>query len=126
MVDAIGHQTFNGLIGECVSIPHAEYEKVSDAADILLKRIVDRIDWNRVLLEAMNRHHELVRSKAHRETGWDKFAGNPDSEVCPDCLRECLLALDTFPCHDPQPAERFDTGQDVFATFAAAIVHRGS
>jgi hypothetical protein len=124
VVDVVGYQVFNGLIGKTTSMPNDRYEQVSDTADMLFERIIDRIDWNRILLEAMNRHHELVRSGTHRETNW--YAGITENEVCPDCLRESLLAEERFPRLDPQPAERRDDHRDVFGIFAKALKYRRS
>lgn len=58
-------------------------------------RMVDAIDWNRVLLEASARHMELE----HRDEGFDGYtAVSDDGEVivgviCPQCLNEALLAV---------------------------------
>lgn len=55
-----------------------------DPADRIYERVVDTIDWNRVLLEASARHAALNHEDWLIE------------DICPDCLCEALLLPSTF------------------------------
>lgn len=116
--DVVGAQWWDNSRGhECQSMPTEDYYRTDDAANVLYERIIDRIDWNRVMLEASSRHFDLVRAKAHGPAGAD-LADMFDDIICPDCIREALLCDDTVPRHDPKPAPRVDTGQDWAGEFA--------
>lgn len=104
--DVAGPQWFNNLNG-FNSMPTAEYHKVSEAADVLFERIVDRIDWPRILIEACSRHYDLVRSGTHSSIKNDIVL-----DVCGNCLQETLLTDDHSPRHSPEPQPRLDRGQD--------------
>jgi hypothetical protein len=67
-------------------------ERVWLPAQKLYEAIIDRIDWNRVLLEASARHIAL---------------DHPDEDyygmVCPECVCEALLATETHTSWERQP-----------------------
>ncbi|KUN37736.1 hypothetical protein AQJ30_15750 [Streptomyces longwoodensis] len=87
--DAIGAQVFNGLIGECVSIPNADYEAVKDAATAILERVAEAVDWRRLLREAAARHATVHPDYQPDHLEWSGAEG-----VCGACLEEALLADD--------------------------------
>jgi hypothetical protein len=107
-IDAVGHQWFDNSRGfECKSMPTAAYNETSDAADVLYERIVDSIDWSRILIEAVSRHFDLVRLGSHSQGANDIV-----EDVCGSCLQEALLADEHMPRHSPVPLPRNDRGQD--------------
>lgn len=87
--DALGAQRFNGLIGECVSMPHADYEAVRDAMTAILERVVRAVDWPRLLREASFRHDTVHPDHEPSAEDWNLATG-----VCGECLAEALLADD--------------------------------
>jgi hypothetical protein len=92
-----GTHIWNGLIGECQTMPTAEFDKARDAADLLFEYVVDRIDWPRVLLEATSRHMALILGECHPKagSGWRARGVEDDLErPCPACIREALLTDD--------------------------------
>jgi hypothetical protein len=110
--DAVGQQWFDNSQGlQCKSMPTAEYHKTTDAADVLYERVVDSIDWPRVLIEAMSRHSDLMRLGNHGTRTTDI-----SEDVCGSCIQEALLADDTFPRHSPVPLPRHDRGKDWLGT----------
>lgn len=123
--DAIGAQWWDNSRGhECKSMPTDDYYRTRDAAEVLFERIIDRVDWNRVMLEASGRHFDLLRAGAHPVRGLD-LADAFDGIICADCLREALLADETFPRHAPEPAPRVDKGQDWVGELAAMRAKHG-
>lgn len=110
--DVVGPQVWNNARGaRCQTMPTEDYYRTGDAADAVYERIVDDIDWNRVLLEAASRHFDLLRDGTHRPAGLDLHDMFEDT-LCPDCLREALLADETIPRHAPEPARRRHRGLD--------------
>jgi hypothetical protein len=104
--DVVGVQWWNNAAGRrCVTMPTQSYDSLHEAVDTLYERIVDAIDWNRVLLEAASRHFDLVRLGTHGKAGRD-LSDLFEETLCPDCLREALLADETIPRHAPEPAPR--------------------
>lgn len=85
----LGAQRFNGLVGECVSIPNADYEAVEDAMTAVLERVVRSVDWPRLLREASFRHHTVHPDYEPNAEHWSLATG-----VCGPCLAEALLADD--------------------------------
>jgi hypothetical protein len=86
----LGAQRFNGLIGECVSMPNEEYEATKDAMTAVLERTVRAVDWSRLLREAAYRHDTV-----HPDHEPDARDWSPATGVCGECLAEALLAADT-------------------------------
>lgn len=119
--DAIGPQWFDNSRGfECKSMPTREYHKTQDAANVLYERVIDRIDWSRILIEACSRHYDLVRTGNHM-----KIANDIVEDVCGNCLQEALLADEHMPRHSPVPAPRADQGQDWLAELARVRAEYG-
>ncbi|MEU3042244.1 hypothetical protein ACFWC2_14475 [Streptomyces diastaticus] len=87
--DVVGAQVFNGLIGECVSMPHADYEAVQDATAAILERVVRAVDWPRLLREASFRHDIVHPDQEPSAEDW-----SPATGVCGECLAEAMLADD--------------------------------
>lgn len=85
-----GGHTWDGRVGECRTMPTEDYYRARDAADALFVHLVDGIDWPRVVLEAMSRHGALEDAGVHPtvRNGW------LHERLCPDCIREALLAKD--------------------------------
>lgn len=72
-----------GPLGSRREIPMDEYYERFDGAFVAA---VDGINWNRVLLEATNRHMILqAEDSAHM---WPDYG----DEICPECLCEALLS----------------------------------
>lgn len=105
--DAIGSQVWDGLTGTCRTMPTEDYREAQAAADVLFERIVDQVDWPRVLIEACSRHYDLVRAGTHKSIRHDIV-----DDVCGNCLHEALLADEHMPRHSPVPLPRVDNGQD--------------
>jgi len=103
----VGAQVWNGLYGECKTMPTDAYDETVAVADVLYERIVDMIDWNRVLIEASSRHLNLVRDGNHRPLRY-----NIMEAVCGFCIQEALLTDEHMPRHSPVPLPRHDQGQD--------------
>lgn len=82
-VGLIGDQWFR--MGVCQSMPDADYCAVRELASAIFVRMVDRTDWNRVLLEAQGRHMAV-----HDTEGKGYLLG--DESVCGECINEALLA----------------------------------
>lgn len=61
-----------------------------DPIERIYERVVDSIDWNRVMLEASARHIAL----GHDE-GEDRDSFPHTEDICPKCLCEALLTDDT-------------------------------
>lgn len=120
----MGAQTWNGLIGECVSIPTETYHGVRDAADAAYFSIISGIDWHRVLLEAVSRHGALEDAGIHPTVR----GGSLGTGTCPGCLEAALLAEDRLigwigdgvPAPTPPPPDVDDWP----AALAAAVEHR--
>jgi hypothetical protein len=124
----MGAQSHNGLTMTCTSIG-ADYYVVRDAADAAYCSIIDKIDWNRILLEASARHHSLTDAGCHPQTrGYN--AGR--DEMCPDCVRQALLAEDRLigwvTQGQPTPAEppADVPGGDWARVLADGVRHRGA
>lgn len=67
-------------------------ERYWDPIDRVYEAVVDSIDWNRVLLEATQRHISLK----HSDEDYYGF-------LCPECVGEALLADTTFVSWKTQP-----------------------
>jgi hypothetical protein len=99
----VGPQVFNNLVGFSVeTMPTEAYLDVRDAMDTLYWRLINDIDWARILLEASARHSNLIADGTHPPTGRrmvDRVMADTarhDSAPCPTCLREALLAEDRY------------------------------
>jgi hypothetical protein len=64
-----------------VTISQGDFDQIADLADSVYERVIDSIDWKRVMLEASARHSALHMTD---ETQMD--------DVCAECVREALLA----------------------------------
>lgn len=73
----IGVQVWDGLRGEPVTIPRAEWDLVVDAADQLYDEVIRRIDWKRIHIEASGRHIQLHEWR--------------DEAPCGECIQQALL-----------------------------------
>jgi hypothetical protein len=73
-------------MGVCQSMPDEDYCAVRELVSAAFVRLVDHIDWNRVLLEATGRHFALH----HKDD--DKKYLMSDDNVCGECICEALLA----------------------------------
>lgn len=49
---------------------------------------MDKIDWNRILLEASRRHLVLKEKRSSHSSKWHDYG----DEICPECLGEAVLA----------------------------------
>lgn len=88
--------TING-----VTMPREEFrERFSDPIERIYERVVDSIDWNRVMIEAWQRHM-AVGHGAEGEADEYSFPFTP--QICPECLCEALLADDTSPRWSEEP-----------------------
>lgn len=65
-------------------IPIDEYYERYDGAFVAA---IDRIDWNRVMIEAWARHTALGH-----DTDEDEFSFPHTGHMCPECLCEALLS----------------------------------
>ncbi|WP_327594669.1 hypothetical protein [Streptomyces chartreusis] len=106
--DVLGAQVFNGLIGECKSMPDARYRQVQDAMAAVLERFARAIDWPRLLREASSRHIRLHPDKKLDPRDWSAA-----ENVCGECLEEALLADDIgapdWERHPTAPREHANT-----------------
>lgn len=124
----MGGQTHNGATATCTSIGDAYYE-VRGAADAAYCDLIERIDWNRIMLEASARHGSLVDADCHPER--HRYAPHSD-EVCPDCIRAALLAEDRLinwvSSGQPTPTDPPATvpGGDWARVLADGVRHRGA
>ncbi|MFG1872059.1 hypothetical protein [Micromonospora arborensis] len=73
----VGAQVWDGLRGEPVTMPLAEWELVVDAADQLYDEVIRRIDWQRIHIEATSRHLQV-----HEWRG---------DGPCGECFQQALL-----------------------------------
>ncbi|OEV09329.1 hypothetical protein AN218_23160 [Streptomyces nanshensis] len=92
MIDAltqqvVGSQRFNGLRGECVSMPPADLHAVQDACAAILENVARAVNWARLLQEASGRHQLLHPDRQEDGPRW-----SPVDDVCGECLEEALLA----------------------------------
>lgn len=103
--DVVGVQWWDNSRGhECTTMPTEAYYQTRDAANVLYERIVQRIDMNRILLEAVGRHC----ADGHDE---DAVIGN----ICGPCVTEALLAEGHW---WDGPRKPVDQGQDWLAVLA--------
>ena len=119
--DAVGPQWFDNSRGfSCKSMPTDEYRKTQDAAEVLYERVIDAIDWPRILIEACSRHFDLVKSGNHLPIKNDIV-----DDVCGSCLQEALMADEHMPRHSPVPVPRLNRGQDWLAELARVRTEYG-
>lgn len=124
----MGGQSHNGLTQTCTSIGDAYY-LVRDAADAAYCDLVERIDWNRILLEASARHGALEDANCHPVSRAYNPAGD---RLCPDCVRAALLAEDRLinwvSSGQPTPADppADVPGDDWARVLADGVRHRGA
>jgi len=107
-LDAVGTQVWDGRIGQCETMPTEAWYETCEAASIVFERIVDNVDWKRVMIEATGRHF----AAGHPE---DSQTGH----VCGDCVREALLSEDRW-ANEVEPAPRRDDGRDWLGILATA------
>lgn len=79
--DLLGGLAF--YMDECKTIPHNDYLAVKDLAREIYGRIITRLDWPRILLEASSRHLALDHPK-------DEYHGY----LCAECLEKALMTYD--------------------------------
>lgn len=87
MAGLIGDQWYQD--GVCQSMPHGDNRAVSELVEAIYVRLIDRLDWNRIILEAHGRHLALD----HKYAETDEFRFGVD-QICGECLNEALLATD--------------------------------
>lgn len=90
--DVLGVQTFDGRYGggHTVNMPPESYAAVENAMDAVVERVVQLVDWPRLLEEAGWRHQFVHEDKDVEENLNTNVRG-----VCSECLREALLVSDT-------------------------------
>lgn len=132
----IGTQVWDGLTGECITMPTEAYDRTKTAADLLFERLVDHLDWSRVMLAAAGRHIALINAGTHPGNGTGSSRSyttvGADLGVCGQCVQEALLDDDRrirWVTADNQPVTstrnaRPDTGQDPAVTLATAVGYR--
>lgn len=84
-----GVHWWNNLVGECQSMPTAEYRKARDAADQGYEWFVQNVDWWRIVLEASARHAALTEAGTHEHPEGARIL--EADETCPRCIRDALL-----------------------------------
>lgn len=99
-----GPWVWNGLIGEIHEIETErsgltthDYDAARQVVDDLYLELLDRIDWNRAILEAQGRHAR--HQKADPEHRWLSSAGD---DICPTCLHEALANPEHRPVDEPE------------------------
>lgn len=119
--DVLGAQQWNGLRGECVTMPTDDYDAVKDAMAAILERAVRAVNWNRLLREAAGRHLQLHPDHEPDARDWNAATG-----VCGDCLAEALLTDDMgAPNWDEHPTSpRAHESRDWPAVVAEHFHHR--
>lgn len=80
--NVIGHQQWDGRIGEVVTMPQHDYDELREAMDDLFVRFVQEINWNRVELEAYGRCLRLEHVHELNET------------ICGESIQHALLACE--------------------------------
>lgn len=74
-----------------VEMPKEEFhEQYITPLERVYERVVDSIDWNRVMIEAQARHLALGH-----DTEGDRHSFPFTEDICPKCLCEALLAEET-------------------------------
>jgi hypothetical protein len=93
--DIIGAKVFDGLTQTPRGMRRDLWQGLQALVDMQFVKTVQRLDWNRVLLMASNRHHELV--ERHPEHSSDLIGSRLDDEddVCPNCIVWALLSETT-------------------------------
>lgn len=119
-----GVQTWNGLTGECRTIPTDDYYATRDAADALYVDLIERIDWPRILLESISRHGSLENARVHpAQRGGSVIRG-----TCADCLQAALLArdrlIDWVSDGAPTPTPAAIDVDDPYRVLGEALRHR--
>lgn len=119
--DVVGAQVWNGLTGECKTMPTEAYERVEDAMASILERVTRAVDWPRLLEEASWRHNQV-----HPDYKGDRRPAVLVSGVCGECLAEALLAdgygAPNWEKHPVAPREHGDV--DWPAAVADNVKHR--
>lgn len=109
--EVVGGQVWNGLTGECKTMPTKAWNETRQIAEVLYERIVGRIDWPRVILEASARHYDLNDRGQHKPLRY-----NAHEDLCGDCVHQALLNDDHWPRIAEMPT--CDTGQDWLSIMA--------
>jgi hypothetical protein len=127
--DVVGRHIWNGLTGECRTMPTDAYRAVEEAAAAILEKVARAVNWPRLLAEASYRHSTL-----HLETAEDEKRRAGDGTpyecevfgVCGECLRHALLTPETgahnWAKNPDVPITRSDL--DWASTVAAGIGYR--
>jgi hypothetical protein len=89
MAGLIGDQWYRH--GICESMPHKDNQAVSELVEAIYVRLMDRLDWNRVILEASSRHLALEHDRHPTVNEISLFGVDG---ICGECVNEALLALD--------------------------------
>lgn len=85
MTQRYGTQVFNGITGECTTMP--DYDERRKEMDAEYVELMERIDWHRILLVAAGRHLALDHDDLD----------HPDLMVdglCGECVLAALLDRD--------------------------------
>lgn len=108
-------KVFDGLMGGTPrGMRRKQWEGLQAIIDFLFMEIIEKVDWNRVLLTATTRHARMVELDPDHFTdrsmlgGWKADGGGrEDDGICPDCIIEALLSESTMgPKDDGTPTER--------------------
>lgn len=129
-----GAQVWNGLTGQCTTMPTDAYDRTEDAADLLFEKLVDHLDWSRIMLAAAGRHLALVNAGVHPGTGVGATRTYPidadDVGVCGQCVQEALLDDDRrirWVTDDGRPVtstRNAQPGQDPAGVLCASLGYR--
>lgn len=86
-------------------IPMDEYYDRFDGAFVAA---MDRVNWNRVLLEAQARHMTMKKKDPEHKTAFDEYG----DDICPECLGEAILGSGYQNWDDEPIASRTRLQQD--------------
>lgn len=92
--DIIGAKVFDGLTQTPRGVKRELWEALQALVDMAYVKVVQTLDWNRILLTASARHVELVDRDGGHSTDI-MFGIDDDDPVCPDCIVWALLSETT-------------------------------
>lgn len=80
--DALDQKGFHFTATHSGRYPYEIWDAAENVADALYYRVVDLVDWNRVIIEATSLHLQKIHPDLL------------DNNLCGTCIREALLATD--------------------------------